>query len=112
MKHIHYTDVDAQIPQEEGVKDTTIRWLIDKKDGAPNFAMRFFEIKAGGNTPLHQHDWEHEVFIISGSGTMNNKDSQVKFKSGDVFFVKPNEWHQFINDSQEPLRFLCLVPNN
>jgi len=110
MKHINYTKVELETPSEKGVKDTKLRWLISKKDGAKNFAMRLFEVKPDGNTPLHQHDWEHEVFILEGSGEARNKENSISFKTGDVFFVKPMEWHQFVNTGSEELKFLCLVP--
>jgi len=110
MKHVHYSDVDLEVPTEEGVKETTVRWLISKKDGANNFAMRLFEIQPNGNTPLHQHDWEHEVFILEGDGEARNKEKSITFKEGDVFFVKPMEWHQFVNTGDNPLKFLCLIP--
>ncbi len=110
MKHVHYTDVDLEIPNEEGIKDLKMRWLISKKDGAENFAMRLFEVKPGGFSPLHQHDWEHEVFILEGKGVTRSKKHEEYFKEGDVFFVKPMEWHQFINTGKETLKFICLVP--
>ena len=84
--------------------------MISKKDGATNFAMRLFEIQPGGYTPLHQHDWEHEVFILEGHGMTKNKTKKEPFQQGDVFFVKPMEWHQFVNTSDTILKFLCLIP--
>jgi quercetin dioxygenase-like cupin family protein len=110
MKHIHYTDVELEEPTESGVKDVKIRWLISKKDGAENFAMRLFEIKPGGHTPLHQHDWEHEVFILEGNGITKNKTSEETFKQGDIFLIQSLEWHQFVNTSKETLKLLCLIP--
>ena len=110
MKHVHFTDVTEEIPDEEDVKDTTIRWLITKEDGAENFAMRLFEIQPGGHTPLHQHDWEHEVFIVKGSGEIHDKTTGYPFKQGDVVFVKPMEWHQFVNTGKEVLQFICVIP--
>jgi quercetin dioxygenase-like cupin family protein len=110
MKHVHYSEVELETPSEKGVRDTKLRWLISKKDGAENFAMRLFEVKPGGNTPLHQHDWEHEVFILEGKGDARNKEKSISFKPGDIFFVKPMEWHQFVNTGEETLKFLCLVP--
>ena len=110
MKHVHYTDVKLEEPTEQGVKDVKLRQLISNKDGAENFAMRLFEIKPGGHTPLHQHDWEHEVFILDGNGTAKNKTSEEKFKEGDVFFIPSLEWHQFVNTSQGTLKLLCLIP--
>lgn len=110
MKHVHYADVDLEIPNEEGIKDIKIRWLITKKDGAEHFAMRLFEVKPGGYSPLHQHDWEHEVFILNGEGTARTKSKEEYFKEGDVFFIKPLEWHQFINTGKDTLKFICLIP--
>jgi quercetin dioxygenase-like cupin family protein len=110
MKHVHYSDVELEIPTENGIKDVKLRWLISKKDGAENFAMRLFEIKPGGYTPLHQHDWEHEVFVLEGKGVTKNKETETQFNQGDVFFVSPMEWHQFVNTSGETLKFLCLIP--
>ena len=72
--------------------------------------MRLFEILPGGYTPLHQHDWQHEVFIYEGNGTVKDKNSEKSFNQGDVFFILPMEWHQFINTGDKTLKFLCLIP--
>ncbi len=110
MKHVHYSEVELEEPTEDGIKDIKVRWLISKKDGAKNFAMRLFEIKPSGYTPLHQHDWEHEVFVLEGKGVTREKNNENSFKQGDVFFVPPMEWHQFVNTSNDMLKFLCLIP--
>jgi len=110
MKHVHYTKVKLEEPAEQEVKDVKLRWLISKKDGADRFAMRLFEIQPAGYTPLHQHDWEHEVFILEGSGVTRDKTNEGPFKSGDIFYVPPMEWHQFKNTGDEILKFLCLIP--
>jgi quercetin dioxygenase-like cupin family protein len=110
VKHKHYTDVEKEIPQEKGLKDVTVQWLISEKDGAEHFAMRLFELASGGYTPLHQHDWEHEVFILEGTGVVKDKTSEQAFHPGDVFFVPAMEWHQFVNTETQPVKFLCLIP--
>ena len=110
VKHVHYTEVELEEPEEQGIKDVKVRWVISKKDGAENFAMRVFEIQPGGYTPLHQHDWEHEVFVLEGDGITKNKTSEEPFKQGDVLFVPPMEWHQFCNTGNEMLKIICLIP--
>ena len=110
MKHVNYANIKLEDPKEKGIKDVQVRWLISNKDGAKNFAMRLFEIKSGGYTPLHQHDWEHEVFILEGEGIIKNKMTEKSFKQGDVFFIRPMEWHQFLNNNKKLLRFLCIIP--
>jgi quercetin dioxygenase-like cupin family protein len=110
MKHVNYKDVKVDIPHEEGLKDVSIRWLVSKKDGAKNFAMRFFEIAPGGYSPWHRHEWEHEMFILEGEGTAIKEDGEIKFKAGDAFFIEPMEWHNFKNIGKDTLKFLCLIP--
>ena len=110
MKHVHYTKIELEEPSEEGIKDTKVRWLISKNDGAKNFAMRIFEIQPGGHTPLHQHNWEHEVFVLEGNGVARDREKQESFKQGDIFFIPPMEWHQFVNTGKEILKFICLIP--
>jgi quercetin dioxygenase-like cupin family protein len=92
------------------LKDVSIRWLISKRDGAKNFAMRLFEVAPGGNSPWHHHDWEHEMFILEGEGVARKEDGEIEFHAGDAFFVPPGEWHNFINTGKKPLTFLCLIP--
>ena len=110
VKHVHHTEVDLEVPEEDGIKDVKVRWLITKKDGAKNFAMRIFEIQPDGYTPLHQHDWEHEVFVLEGGGVTRNKTCEEPFKTGDIFFVPAMEWHQFVNTGKKTLKFLCIIP--
>lgn len=104
-----YTDVEAK-EADEGASKLKVRLLITRDVGAPNFAMRLFEMQPGGHSPLHNHDWEHEVFILEGEGTVVGKEGEKKFKSGDAIFVPPNERHQFKNTGKKLVRFLCLVP--
>lgn len=110
VKHVHYSAIEAKEPEEKGTKDTTIRWLITKEDGARNFAMRMFEIKEGGYTPYHRHDWEHEVFVLEGKGILVVDGVENELNEGDVVFIPPNVPHQFKNPSKRNLRFLCLIP--
>jgi quercetin dioxygenase-like cupin family protein len=94
----------------EGIKDITVRWLISDKDGAENFAMRLFEVGPGGYSPYHQHEQEHEIFILEGEGVTKKEDGEVRFKAGDVFFIKSGEWHNFTNTGSGQLKFICLIP--
>ena len=107
---MHYSEVELEETKELGIKDVMVRWLISRKDGADNFAMRLFEIKPEGYTPLHQHDWEHEVFVLEGNGITRDKTSNNPFKQGDIFFIPSMEWHQFVNTGNKTLKFLCIIP--
>jgi quercetin dioxygenase-like cupin family protein len=79
--------------------------------GAPNFAIRVFDVASGGYTPLHKHPWEHEVFILEGKGQLLDGKTAIPFKAQDAVFIQSDELHQFINDSGDVLKFICLIPN-
>jgi len=110
MKILDYKEVKAEPVTDEGAHGATIRWLISQKENAPNFAMRFFELEPGGATPLHQHSWEHEVFILEGDGAVWNNGEEVGVKPGTAVFVPPNEKHSFRNPGKGILKFLCIIP--
>ena len=80
MRIFHYDSVEAKDAQG-GSSKVTVRWLITKEMGAEHFAMRLFELESGGYTPLHVHDWEHEVFILEGEGLVVAGDEEKLFRS-------------------------------
>jgi len=94
----------------EGVKDVTMRLMVGRADGAKNFSMRHFTVEPGGHTPRHQHNYEHEIFVVSGNGRAECAGKMHDVRAGDVLYVEPNALHQFVNTGDEPFQFLCLVP--
>ncbi|MCK5833406.1 cupin domain-containing protein [bacterium] len=99
---------DVLLKDAKGVK---IQWLISGDDGAPNFAMRRFTIIPGGHTPYHSHAHEHEVFIIAGKGKAVYKNRSIEVIPGSFVFIDGGSMHNFVNDGDEDLIFLCMVPN-
>lgn len=96
----------------DGVKDTTMRMLLGKDDGASNFYMREFTVAAGGHTPLHSHNYEHEIYILEGRGELQCGDETSSLSTGKAIYIPANSLHQFRNDSNHDLRFICLVPSS
>lgn len=110
IRNIHTAKMeDVAFP---GVKGATMSVMVGRADNAPNFALRSIEVTAGGNTPKHSHDYEHEVYVVSGNGKVLLNGKMHEITTGDVVFVPANEEHQFTVDdgSGESLRFLCVVP--
>jgi quercetin dioxygenase-like cupin family protein len=93
-----------------GATDVKMRMLIGPDDGAGVFHMRHFEVAPGGTTPHHAHDYEHEVLILKGAGTVKGAAGDKPCRAGDVVWMPPNEKHQFVNGGNEPLEFICLIP--
>lgn len=98
-----------------GASRVTMRLLLGRRDGVPNFAMRLFELSPGGHTPLHQHNYEHEVFVLQGQGHLirssDGSDSQ-PICAGNALFIPANQIHQFRNTSDSVLKLLCLIPTH
>jgi len=108
MKKINLREVSGSSP--EGTKGVDFRPLLADNIHAPNFYLRHFEIAPGGYTPKHSHDWEHEVFVIEGTGKLSLKDKDVTLEPGDAVFVEPNELHQFVNTGKSRMRLICVIP--
>jgi quercetin dioxygenase-like cupin family protein len=93
-----------------GAAGVDMALMVGRADGAPHFSLRHFHIRPGGHSPRHQHDYEHEVFIVSGAGTVLLEGAERPLRAGDVVYVPANHEHQFRAAGAEGLRFLCLVP--
>ena len=106
MKVSRYSDTQ---PTQE-LAGVTKREVITARDGAPNFCMRVFEVEPGSSTPDHSHHWEHEVFVLAGEGVVRGDKGETPIGAGSVVFVAPGEQHCFVNNGQEVLRFICLIP--
>jgi quercetin dioxygenase-like cupin family protein len=74
--------------------------------------MRVFEIAPGGHTPLHTHEWEHEMFVHGGEGEVFGNGGRQPLSAGKVVFIPGNEEHQMHNTGKEPLIVVCLVPGS
>lgn len=110
MKIINYNDVLPITMDNEKIRNVSGRVMLGKEDGATHFCMRLFEIGPSGYTPLHTHDWEHEVFVHSGLGEVFMKDAWHLLQRGTAVLIPPNTTHQFRNTSDKPFVFVCLIP--
>jgi quercetin dioxygenase-like cupin family protein len=106
VKNVFSEDLDDG---KEIIK-TNKKVLIGEKEGAENFRMRYFTIEAGGHSPWHQHDWEHENYFVKGKGLLVTEDGEFEANPGMFAYVAPGELHQYKNPYNEPFEFICLIP--
>jgi len=111
MKIIPYEGIQPTHIDNDSAKGIAARVVIGKNDGADNFCMRVFEIAAGGHTPRHAHDWEHEMFFHAGVGEVYCRGRWNPVKSGSVAFIPANEEHQIKNSGKQLLVVACLIPS-
>jgi quercetin dioxygenase-like cupin family protein len=102
-----WADVSEQSYESAGV---SVRWLIGAAEGAPHFAVRYFEIEPGASSSLDIHEHDHGVFVLRGRGEVLLGEEVAEISFGDAVYVWPEEVHQFRCVGDEPLGFLCVIP--
>jgi quercetin dioxygenase-like cupin family protein len=111
MPVVREQDIKLRDVSMEGVVGTSKADVIGSPQGWENHTLRVFRIGPGGNTPLHQHDWEHVNYIMQGKGTLTIGEQVNEVSHGDFALVPSNTMHQFRNPYDEDFEFICIVPN-
>jgi quercetin dioxygenase-like cupin family protein len=83
--------------------------VINASQGATNFAMRVFELEPGKESPFHQHENEHESFVLAGSGEIETTEGNAKLQEGSALFIQPQESHRFRNTGLDVLRIIDVI---
>ena len=101
---IKYEDVGAAEGMRKGV-------LVDENRGAPNFAIRRFELDPGAEVPEHTNEVEHEQYVLSGEYVVGIDDQEHTVSEGDSLLIPAGVVHWYRNESDDPGAFICAVPN-
>ncbi|EMA70279.1 cupin domain-containing protein [Halorubrum distributum] len=101
---VDYEPVDAAEGLSKGV-------LLDESDGAPNFAMRRFELAPGAAVPRHTNAVEHEQYVLAGEYVVGIGDEERPVSPGDALLIPAGVEHWYRNEGDEPGAFICAVPN-
>ncbi|RLM68428.1 cupin domain-containing protein [Halorubrum sp. Atlit-26R] len=101
---ISYEPADAAEGLSKGV-------LLDESDGAPNFAIRRFELAPGSEVPRHTNAVEHEQYVLAGEYVVGIGDEEHAVSPGDALLVPAGVEHWYRNEGDEPGAFICAVPN-
>ncbi|NHN60792.1 MULTISPECIES: cupin domain-containing protein [Halorussus] len=101
---VEYEDVGAADGMRKGV-------LVDESRGAPNFAIRRFELDPGASVPEHTNEVEHEQYVLEGQYTVGIGDEEYTVSEGDSLLIPAGVVHWYRNEGDEPGAFLCAVPN-
>jgi quercetin dioxygenase-like cupin family protein len=108
MERFKWHEVTPETP--EGMPGVRIHWVIDKRRGAENFAMRVFEVAPGVSTPYHHHWYEQEMYFLEGEGIAVGPQGEQALSPGTVLWVQPDEPHAIKNTGAAPMKFICCIP--
>lgn len=79
--------------------------MVTPDCGAGAFLNGFTDIPPGGAIPLHFHDCEESVLVVSGAARVEIDGTFHEAKAGDVTWLAAGVPHRFLNPSStEPLR--------
>ena len=104
------------------VKGISIRWLSkcgDDGNGYPEYGLRFFTAKPGGEIPIHSHFYHQTMYILTGEfecWSFNPETDEMSEKEicgpGSFVYVPSMEPHGMKNTSDtEEATFLCCIAN-
>jgi quercetin dioxygenase-like cupin family protein len=95
--------------EEEGTQGVRVSDLFGTGEGACRVGLHLYEIQPGGQTAYHAHVWEHQVYLLEGTGTVRGPEGDQPVGPGDAVLVPAGEPHQFLA-GPEPMRFLSARP--
>jgi len=106
-----YEDVPPHQYEGGAAPGAVRRVLIGRDEGEQDHVVRYFTIPAGGHSAHESHAHPHSVVITQGGGQVLLGDTWHDLHVGDAVRIDPNEVHQLRAKADEPLGFICIVPN-
>ena len=99
-------------PGTTSSKGASGKIMISPQDGAANFVFRYFRIEPGGHSTLNDlHPHDHGVLILHGRAIVHLGKEQYEVGTHDIVYISPMEEHTLEAAGDEPLGFLCVIPN-
>ncbi|MCK4857753.1 MAG: cupin domain-containing protein [candidate division Zixibacteria bacterium] len=110
MPVVKHSDIRFQDVQMDSAIKTSKANVIGAAEGWKENTLRVFRISSGGQTPYHQHDWEHVIHVMGGRGRVTIGGETFELHEKDFAFIPSNTMHQFKNPYDEEIEFICIVP--
>jgi uncharacterized cupin superfamily protein len=68
--------------------------------------------KGKSHCPYHSHSAESELYlVVSGKGSIRDKDGSTIVTAGDAFFFAPGEAHQLFNGGEDDFVYYVIADN-
>ena len=111
-KHVVHVDELDWKERSRGERLGSRRKQLGAAAGGRKLGCSLFEIPPGRRPfPYHWHTANEEaIYVLAGRGTLRLAGEELPLSAGDYVSCPVGEEgaHQVINDSDEPLRFLCV----
>jgi len=102
--HRFMKNISIALGREPGSLDLMKRWPFD---------LALVKIPKGKlYCPYHSHSSESEHYlVVSGEGSVRDKDGSTIVEAGDAFFFGPGEAHQLSNAGEEDFVYYVIADN-
>lgn len=105
-----WDEIPVRTYEGNNAQGATKRVLIGERDGASNFAIRYFEVPAGQSSAHESHPHDHGVVITRGRAKVLMDGDLHDVGPGDIVYIGSDEEHRFDSLGPGPLGFICVVP--
>jgi len=101
---VAFTGISEALGRDPSSLDLAKRWPFD---------LELSRMPPGkSNFPFHAHSAQWEMYlIVSGNGSVRDKDGNTDVVAGDAFIFGPNEPHQITNSGDVELVYYVIADN-
>lgn len=105
---VEFGEVGLEYPGYEGV---FAKVLVGKPQGWQDYTMKVFEIKRGGHTDKHSHEYQHIMYVLGGKGNVEIDGVDHPVEQGSFVFFTPKIAHQISNAGDDVFRYIFITTN-
>jgi len=83
--------------------------IAGRRQGVKTMEIWLQTMAPGAETPVHRHDCEEVILVLSGSGTCTVDGETFAFGPNSTLILEPDVVHQLVNTSDEELRLVATL---
>ena len=100
--------------QNDSVQKFALPGLVHQTVAGPEHGMKTFEmwnqiIAPGGGTPVHRHNCEEAIIVLSGSGRITLEGEDIDFGPNSTLQIPPDAIHQIVNTGTEDMHIVAAL---
>ena len=99
--------IDNATIQQFSLPGMAHQTLASHNDGLNNCEVWLQTVEPGAETPVHYHDCEEVIVIMSGSGRLLIDDKVMEFGPNSTLIIPSNIVHQLVNSGAEEIMLIA-----
>lgn len=85
------------------------RTVAGHEQGVKSMEVWLQTLAPGASSPVHRHDCDEVIVILSGSGICTVAGEEMPFGANSTLVVEPDVVHQIRNTSDEPMTLVAAL---